>query len=492
MRWLLTLVLAAPLAAEDLTIDAIMVDGARIRATVRWEGSWREAGSRDGVWLFAKERTSAGWVHLPLEKAEGTATHPCSASRDGAGATVQRMAPGRGAAEGQVSLTATRAPQGPVQLFGLEMVRVASRGVPAFWLAKYEVGQGAYADFLDHLPDQATFARSPLGGRTYGGPTGTITKEDTRYVAGRPDAACGFLSWEDACAFADWSGLRPPHIEELELVAQPEGLWEPALRVDRLDRAHGDGALTRDGRANAWPAGGAAVEYLGADGQPVRLVASERRPNVGFRPARTAPGTRTILILGTDACAGLAGPLQQLSEAGGAPRVARVTARGRAGDQFARMAQSETLLEELRSGRHEVVLLQEDLAVLGGARRAPEHVRPLVDAARQGGATVVLVQTWGFRDRPSVAFVTAAANVKAWAEELDLFVAPLGLAWRRARASLPEVELYDEGGRNPSAAGQELNACVLTLLLEGSLPEGVDPDLGRVAEQVAREFVQVR
>lgn len=491
MRSLALLLLGAPALAGDLTVTAGAPEGRRLEVEVGWSDSWRNEAGRDGIWLFTKARGGDGWETAEVRAAVVTGgALEASPSRDGRGVFVSRAEAGRGDVSGRLQLTFAAALPGAVRPFGVEVVYVEPEGTPACWLAKHELGQGLYAAFLDTLPTQATFARSPLGGRTYGGPTGTITREGERYVTPRPDAACGFLGWEDACAVADWAGLRPPRAAELRAVQERGGLWEPALEGARLALTHGDGRLTRGGRATNDDWGVREVVLLGAPGVPPRGSALDRRPGVGFRPARTAPGTRPVLVLGTDALAALPMDLERLARAGGVPRPPRVTLRARAGDRFERMAASDSLREELASGRYEVVVLQEDLVVQGSARRSAEFARPLVEAARAGGATPVLVMTWGLRDRPSVAFETASANVAAWAQELGVEVAPMGLAWRRAATA--GAQLHDEGGRNPSAEGAWLNACVLHHVLFGELPLVPDDALGAVAQRVVREYVQPR
>jgi hypothetical protein len=505
---LLACLLAGPVGADDLLVATGKRSGQALEVKVSWSGSWRRERDRDGAWIFTKLLGPKGWATgrvRAVQVLEGPLE--ASPSRDGCGVFVSRSSDGSGEVSGRLQLDVEAlGDAGRSRVFAMEMVRIEPLGggplpgvlvqadFPPCWLAKHQVKQGLYASFLDTLQAQATFRRAPLGGRTYGGPTGSLRREGDGYVAGEPAAAAGFLSWEDSCAFADWAGLRPPQVNELLRVTHTGGLLEPALQGPRLTLTHGDGRLTRDGRATNtdWSDVGRDVVLLGAAEEPPDYPVSDRRAEVGFRPARTAPGARSVLVLGTDALASLPAGLADLARASGVPRPARVTLRASAGDRFERMASSASLLEELASGRYEVVVLQEDLTVLGGARRSPEHARPLVRAARAGGATPILVMTWGLRDRPSVAFETAAANVGAWASELGVPVAPFGLAWRRALAHDANLRLHDEAGRNPATAGAWLNACVLHQLLYGQLPEIGDSALAGVAAQVVREYVQPR
>jgi len=84
-------------------------------------------------------------------------------------------------------------------------------GYRAFYIMKYEIHQGQYADFLNTLtPSQDKNRFSDNKGKfrnTIGGSVGS-------YSAGAKDRACNYLSVTDGMAYADWAGLRP--MTELE------------------------------------------------------------------------------------------------------------------------------------------------------------------------------------------------------------------------------------------------------------------------------------
>lgn len=106
-------------------------------------------------------------------------------------------------------------------------------GYRAFYLMKYEITEEQYVDFLNTLTraQQQNRVASALGNTVSNiyVMSGTASQTDRNAVqcpasgngAGpvvfstdRPDRACGYLSWMDGCAFADWAGLRP--MTELE------------------------------------------------------------------------------------------------------------------------------------------------------------------------------------------------------------------------------------------------------------------------------------
>lgn len=99
------------------------------------------------------------------------------------------------------------------------------KGFRSFYVMKYELTQGQYADLLNTLPDNATFVRSPIGGRNYDKKRGGIQLHDGKYTADNPDRPMNYVSFTDGLAYADWAALRP--ITELEYEKAARGPGEP-------------------------------------------------------------------------------------------------------------------------------------------------------------------------------------------------------------------------------------------------------------------------
>lgn len=99
------------------------------------------------------------------------------------------------------------------------------KGYDAFYIMKYEITQGQYADFLNHLSDTWTYARSPIGGRDYYQKRGGIRLIDNVYKADNYYRPMNFISWTDGLAFTDWACLRP--ITELEYEKAARGPSKP-------------------------------------------------------------------------------------------------------------------------------------------------------------------------------------------------------------------------------------------------------------------------
>lgn len=89
------------------------------------------------------------------------------------------------------------------------------KGYQAFYVMKYEISQGQYADFLNTLTPAQAANRDITSASGYSSFRGTISGSHPIFEAAVPDRACNFLSFMDGAAFADWAGLRP--MTELEM-----------------------------------------------------------------------------------------------------------------------------------------------------------------------------------------------------------------------------------------------------------------------------------
>ncbi len=99
------------------------------------------------------------------------------------------------------------------------------KGFKAFYIMKYETTQGQYCNFLNCISEGGTIARANFSGRDYYTFRGSIRLENRRYIAASPGRPCNYFSWDDACAYADWAGLRP--MTELEFEKACRGPLQP-------------------------------------------------------------------------------------------------------------------------------------------------------------------------------------------------------------------------------------------------------------------------
>lgn len=116
------------------------------------------------------------------------------------------------------------------------------KGYEAFYIMKYELTQGQYAAFLNELPANWTYTRSPIGGRDYYDKRGGIRFIKGKYVADNPTRPMNYISFTDGLAYSDWAAIRP--ITELEYEKAARGPSAPIPyefvwgtdNYDRLER----------------------------------------------------------------------------------------------------------------------------------------------------------------------------------------------------------------------------------------------------------------
>jgi formylglycine-generating enzyme required for sulfatase activity len=87
------------------------------------------------------------------------------------------------------------------------------KGQYGFYMMKYEITQGLYAEFLNSLGSVAATARYP---GNFGTNRNQLNLVGSTYSSTRPDRAQNWLSWADVSAFNDWACLRPMTETEYE------------------------------------------------------------------------------------------------------------------------------------------------------------------------------------------------------------------------------------------------------------------------------------
>lgn len=84
------------------------------------------------------------------------------------------------------------------------------KGYNAFYIMKYEISQGQYADFLNGCSMAQSVNRYPL--LVVGSFRFQVTNSGNypqNYISSRPDRAINYLNWDDLTAYLDWAALRP-------------------------------------------------------------------------------------------------------------------------------------------------------------------------------------------------------------------------------------------------------------------------------------------
>jgi hypothetical protein len=146
-----------------------------------------------------------------------------------------------------------------------------------------------------------------------------------------------------------------------------------------------------------------------------------------------------------------------------------------------------------------------DVAVMMDCSQCPIHpkLKPVfTDYARKNseivrahGARPVFFMSWAYADKPEMTAQLAEAYTVA-GNENNALVIPAGLAFAKAIARQPELNLYAPDKRHPSLAGTYLASCVVFAALTGRSPvgnsylAGVDAPTATFLQTVAWETVQ--
>jgi hypothetical protein len=117
------------------------------------------------------------------------------------------------------------------------------------------------------------------------------------------------------------------------------------------------------------------------------------------------------------------------------------------------------------------------------------------EIAVKAGVRPVLFMSWAYKDKPEMTAQLAEAYTVA-GNANDALVIPAGLAFARAIAKRPELELYQPDKRHPTLAGTYLAACTVYAALSKKTPVGIsytaglDPELARFLQTTAWETTQ--
>ena len=97
------------------------------------------------------------------------------------------------------------------------------------------------------------------------------------------------------------------------------------------------------------------------------------------------------------------------------------------------------------------------------------------------GARPVLFMSWAYKDAPEMTAQLAEQYTIA-GNANDALVIPAGLAFAKAIARRPELELYQPDKRHPTLAGTYLAACTTYAAIRKKSPVGIKYDAGLGAE----------
>jgi hypothetical protein len=109
-----------------------------------------------------------------------------------------------------------------------------------------------------------------------------------------------------------------------------------------------------------------------------------------------------------------------------------------------------------------------------------------VGEVRKNKARPVLFMAWAYQRLGWISMEQIARAHRDLARELNVDVAPVGLAWQLAGTQRPDLDMYAADREHPSVHGMYLAACVVYATIYDKNPSGLKYAMsGMTPDQVA-------
>ena len=131
--------------------------------------------------------------------------------------------------------------------------------------------------------------------------------------------------------------------------------------------------------------------------------------------------------------------------------------------------------QQIATGNWDVVILQEDLPETN-VDSFRKYSHKFVQAVRDVGARPILFMAWEYDRLNWISLDEIIDAHRKISAELQVEVAPVGLAWRNSRSIKPDLDMYARDREHPSVAGMYLSLMVIEATISGADPRSRDPE----------------
>src|SRR6516162_2220466 len=142
-------------------------------------------------------------------------------------------------------------------------------------------------------------------------------------------------------------------------------------------------------------------------------------------------------------------------------------------------------VKAIDTGTFDVVVLQDDIPETN-VDYFRQYARMFVDEVRKNKGRPVLFMAWAYQRLGWISMQEIARAHRDLAKELNVEVAPVGLAWQQASKERPDLDMYAGDREHPSIFGMYLATCVVYATVYGKNPTGSSyAPMGITSEQAA-------
>ena len=142
-------------------------------------------------------------------------------------------------------------------------------------------------------------------------------------------------------------------------------------------------------------------------------------------------------------------------------------------------------VKAIDTGAFDVVVLQDDIPETN-VDYFRQYARMFVDEVRKNKGRPILFMAWAYQRLGWISMQEIARAHRDLAKELNVEVAPVGLAWQQAAKERPVLDMYAGDREHPSIFGMYLATCVVYATVYGKNPTGISyAPMGVTTEQAA-------
>jgi len=195
-----------------------------------------------------------------------------------------------------------------------------------------------------------------------------------------------------------------------------------------------------------------------------------------------SPVPRRILFVGdsfTYAQGGIYTHFEKLAAAVNPPLTVSTDKAVAGGAFLKRLWEMQEPVKAINTGMYDVVVLQDDIPETN-VDYFRQYARMFVQEVRKNKARPILFMAWAYQRLGWISMPEIARAHRDLAKELDVDVAPVGLAWQQSVKQRPELDMYVADREHPSIFGTYLATCVVYATIYGKDPSGlnyVPPDM---------------